>query len=91
MIIDSLRQTANEYNLRGPETSDTDQLPSRIIVDKLLPIGYRLDRNRLKATVAWLKDVKKELDMCSDEESAEELIRKRSEEFPKDWLDRVLP
>ena len=73
MIIDSLRQTANEYNLRGPETSDTDQLPSRIVVDKLLPSGYELDYNRLKATVAWLKDVKKELDMCSDEESTEEI------------------
>ena len=41
--------------------------------------------------VAWLKDVKRELDMCSDEESAEELIKKRSEEFPKSWLFRVLP
>ena len=91
MIINSLRQTANEYNLRGPETSDTDQLPSRIVVDKLLPSGYELDYDRVEEAVAWLKDVKKELDMCSDEESAEELIRKRSEEFPKDWLDRVLP
>ena len=45
----------------------------------------------MEEAVAWLKDVKKELDMCSDEESAEELIRKRSEEFTKDWLDRVLP
>ena len=91
MIIDSLRQTANEYNLRGPETSDTDQLPSRIVVDKLLPVGYELDYNRSEEAVAWLKDVKKELDMCSDEESTEELIKKRSEEFPKSWLFRVLP
>ena len=91
MIINSLRQTANEYNLRGPETSDTDQLPSRIVVDKLLPVGYELDYNRSEEAVAWLKDVKKELDMCSDEESTEELIKKRSEEFPKSWLFRVLP
>ena len=56
-----------------------------------LPSGYELDYDRVEEAVAWLKDVKKELDMCSDEESAEELIRKRSEEFPKDWLDRVLP
>ena len=91
MIINSLRQTANEYNLRGPETSDTDQLPSRIVVDKLLPVGYELDYNRSEEAVAWLKDVKKELDMCSDEESTEELIKRRSEEFPKSWLFRVLP
>ena len=45
----------------------------------------------MEEAVAWLKDVKKELDMCPDEKSAEELIRRRSEEFPKDWLDRVLP
>ena len=56
-----------------------------------LPSGYELEDDRVEEAVAWLKDVKKELDMCSDEESAEELIRKRSEEFPKDWLDRVLP
>ena len=70
---------------------DTGQLPSRIVVDKLLPSSYRLHYDRLKVVVAWLKDVKKELDMCPDEKSAEDLIKRRAEEFPKDWLDRVLP
>ena len=56
-----------------------------------LPSGYELEDDRVEEAVAWLKDVKRELDMCSDEESAEELIKKRSEEFPKSWLFRVLP
>ena len=71
-------------------TRDLDQLPSRIIVDKLLPSGYRLDCNRVRMAVAWLKDVKKELDMCSDEKAVEDLIRRRADEFPKEWLRRVL-
>ena len=45
----------------------------------------------MEEAVAWLKDVKKELDMCSDEESTEELIKSRSDEFPQSWLFRVLP
>ena len=56
-----------------------------------LPSGYELEDDRVEEAVAWLKDVKKELDMCSDEESTEELIKRRSEEFPKSWLYRVLP
>ena len=71
-------------------TRDLDQLPSRIIVDKLLPSGYHLDCNKEDMVVAWLKDVKKELDMCSDEKAVEDLIRRRADEFPKGWLRRIL-
>ena len=71
-------------------TRDLDQLPSRIIVDKLLPSGYELDYDRVEEAVAWLKDVKKELDMCSDEKAVEDLIRRRADEFPKGWLRRIL-
>ena len=35
-------------------------------------------------------NVKKEIDMCSDENDIEELIKRRASEFPEEYVDRVL-
>lgn len=40
----------------------------------------------MKVVVTWLKDVKKELDVCLDEKSTEDLVKRRADEFLKDWL-----
>ena len=69
---------------------DLDQLPSQVITDKLFPGGCELNDDHFEEVIEWLKNVKKEIDMCSDEEDIEELIKRRASELPKDYVDRVL-
>ena len=67
-----------------------DRLPSQVITDKLLPGGCKLNDDHSDEAIEWLKDVKKEIDMCSDENDIEELIKRRASEFPEEYVDRVL-
>ena len=80
-----------ELDVRGALIDeDLDQLPSQVNVDKLLPGGCELNDDHFEEAIEWLKNVKKEIDMCSDEEDIEELIKRRASELPKDYVDRVL-
>ena len=80
-----------ELDVRGALIDeDLDQLPSQVITDKLLPGGCELNDDHFEEAIEWLKNVKKEIDKCSDEEDIEELIKRRASELPKDYVDRVL-
>ena len=70
---------------------DLDQLPSQVITDKLFPGGCEINDDHFEEVIEWLKNVKKEIDMCSDEEDIEELIKRRASEFTQDYVVRVLP
>ena len=77
--------------MRGASLRENlDQLPSQVITDKLLPGGCELNVVHFDEAIEWLKNVKKEIDMCSDENDIEELIKRRASEFPEDYVDRVL-
>ena len=81
-----------ELDVRGALINkDLDQLPSQVITDKLLPGGCELNDDHFEEVIEWLKNVKKEIDKCSDEEDIEELIKRRASELPKDYVDQVLP
>ena len=81
-----------ELDVRGALIDeDLDLLPSQVNVDKLLPGGCELNDDHFEEVIEWLKNVKKEIDMCSDEKDIEELIKRRASELPKDYVDRVLP
>ena len=81
-----------ELDVRGALIDeDLDQLPSQVITDKLLPGGCELNDDHFEEAIEWLKNVKKEIDMCSDEEDIEELVKRRASELPKDYVDQVLP
>ncbi|PAV22779.1 Proteophosphoglycan ppg4 [Pyrrhoderma noxium] len=81
-----------ELDVRGALIDeDLDQLPSQVNVDKLLPGGCELNDDHFEEAIEWLKNVKKEIDMCSDEKDIEELIKRRASELPKDYVDQVLP
>ena len=81
-----------ELDVRGALIDeDLDQLPSQVNVDKLLPGGCELNDDHFEEVIEWLKNVKKEIDMCSNEEDIEELIKRRASELPKDYVDQVLP
>ena len=81
-----------ELDVRGALIDeDLDQLPSQVNVDKLLPGGCEINDDHFEEVIEWLKNVKKEIDKCSDEEDIEELIKRRASELPKDYVDRVLP
>ena len=81
-----------ELDVRGALIDeDLDQLPSQVNVDKLLPGGCELNDDHFEEVIEWLKNVKKEIDMCSDEKDIEELIKRRASELPKDYVDQVLP
>ena len=81
-----------ELDVRGALIDeDLDQLPSQVNVDKLLPGGCELNDDHFEEVIEWLKNVKKEIDKCSDEEDIEELIKRRASELPKDYVDQVLP
>ena len=81
-----------ELDVRGAFIDEgLDQLPSQVITDKLLPGGCELNDDHFEEAIEWLKNVKKEIDMCSDEEDIEELIKRRASELPKDYVDQVLP
>ena len=80
-----------ELDVRGALIDeDLDQLPSQVNVDKLLPGGCELNDDHFEEAIEWLKNVRKEIDMCSDEKDIEELIKRRASELPKDYVDRVL-
>ena len=80
-----------ELDVRGALINkDLDQLPSQVITDKLFPGGCEINDDHFEEVIEWLKNVKKEIDMCSDEEDIEELIKRRASELPKDYVDRVL-
>ena len=80
-----------KLNVRGVSLRENlDQLPSQVITDKPLPGGCQLNDDHVEEAIEWLKSVKKEIDMCSDEEDIEELIKRRASELPKDYVDRVL-
>ena len=80
-----------ELDVRGALIDeDLDQLPSQVNVDKLLPGGCELNYDHFEEAIEWLKNVKKEIDMCSDENDIEELIKRRASEFPEEYVDRVL-
>ena len=86
-VLCTIASIIKRLDIRGALVEkDLDQYPSQVIVDKLLPGGCYLRRGRFEAVTEWLKDVKKELDMCADEKEVEELIKKRAEEFPKDYV-----
>ena len=77
--------------MRGaPLRENLDQLPSQVITDKLLPGGCELNDARFDEDIEWLKNVKKEINMYSDENDIEELIKRRASEFPGEYVDRVL-
>ena len=77
--------------MRGaPLRENLDQLPFQVITDKLLPGGCELSDVHFDKAIEWLKNVKKEIDMCSDENDIEELIKRRASEFPEEYVDRVL-
>ena len=81
-----------ELDVRGAFIDkDLDQLPSQVITDKLFPGGCELNDDHFEEAIEWLKNVKKEIDKCSDEEDIEELIKRRASELPKDYVDQVLP
>ena len=82
-----------KLNVRGVSLRENlDQLPSQVITDKLLPGGCQLNDGHVEEVIEWLKNVKKEIDKCSDEEEdIEELIKRRASELPKDYVDQVLP
>ena len=81
-----------ELNVRGaPLRENLDQLPSQVITDKLFPGGCEINDDHFEEVIEWLKNVKKEIDKCSDEEDIEELIKRRASELPKDYVDQVLP
>ena len=81
-----------ELNVRGVSLRENlDQLPSQVITDKLFPGGCEINDDHFEEVIEWLKNVKKEIDMCSDEEDIEELIKRRASELPKDYVDQVLP
>ena len=81
-----------ELDVRGALIDeDLDQLTSQVNVDKLLPGGCELNDDHFEEAIEWLKNVKKEIDMCSDEKDIEELIKRRASELPKDYVDQVLP
>ena len=81
-----------ELDVRGALIDeDLDQLPSQVNVDKLFPGGCEINDDHFEEAIEWLKNVKKEIDVCSDEEDIEELIKRRASELPKDYVDRVLP
>ena len=81
-----------ELDVRGAFIDeDLDQLPSQVITDKLFPGGCEINDDHFEEAIEWLKNVKKEIDMCSDEEDIEELIKRRASELPKDYVDQVLP
>ena len=81
-----------ELDVRGALIDeDLDQLPSQVNVDKLLPGGCELNDDHFEEVIEWLKNVKKEIDKCSDEKDIEELIKRRASELPKDYVDQVLP
>ena len=69
---------------------DLDQLPSQVITDKLFPGGCEINDDHFEEVIEWLKSVKKEIDMCSDEEDIGELIKRRASEFTQDYVVRVL-
>lgn len=76
--------------VRGPIIDrGLDQYPSQVIVDKLLPGGCYLNNGRFEAVSVWLKGIKKELDGCTDEKEVQELVKKRAEEFPKDYTHKA--
>ena len=80
-----------ELNVRGaPLRENLDQLPSQVITDKLLPGGCELNGARFDEAIEWLKNVKKEINMYSNENDIEELIKRRASEFPEEYVDRVL-
>ena len=80
-----------ELDVRGALIDeDLDQLPSQVITDKLLPGGCELNVVHFDEAIEWLKNVKKEIDLCSDENDIEELIKRRASEFPEEYVDRVL-
>ena len=80
-----------ELDVRGAlSNKDLDQLPSQVITDKLFPGGCEINDDHFEEVIEWLKNVKKEIDKCSDEEDIEELIKRRASELPKDYVDRVL-
>ena len=80
-----------ELDVRGALIDeDLDQLPSQVITDKLLPGGCELNDHHFDEAIEWLMNVKKEIDMCSDENDIEELIKRRASEFPEEYVDRVL-
>ena len=81
-----------ELDVRGAFIDeDLDQLPSQVITDKLFPGGCEINDDHFEKVIEWLKNVKKEIDMCSDEEDIEELIKRCASELPKDYVDQVLP
>ena len=81
-----------ELNVRGASLRENlDQLPSQVITDKLFPGGCEINDDHFEEVIEWLKSVKKEIDMCSDEEDIGELIKRRASELPKDYVDQVLP
>ena len=81
-----------ELDVRGAFIDeDLDQLPSQVNVDKLLPGVCEINDDHFEEAIEWLKNVKKEIDMCSDEENIGELIKRRASEFPQDYVVRVLP
>ena len=81
-----------KLNVRGVSLRENlDQLPSQVITDKLFPGGCEINDDHFEEVIEWLKNVKKEIDMCSDEKDIEELIKRRASELPKDYVDQVLP
>ena len=81
-----------ELDVRGALINkDLDQLPSQVITDKLFPGGCEINDDHFEEVIEWLKNVKKEIDMFSDEKDIEELIKRRASELPKDYVDQVLP
>ena len=81
-----------KLNVRGVSLRENlDQLPSQVITDKPLPGGCQLNDDHVEEAIEWLKSVKKEIDMCSDEEDIGELIKQRASEFTQDYVVRVLP
>ena len=86
-VLCTIASIIKRLEIRGALVEkDLDQYPSQVIVDKLLPGGCYVRSGRFEAVTAWLKDIKKELDMCADEKEVEELIKKRAEELPKDYV-----
>ena len=80
-----------ELDVRGALINkDLDQLPSQVITDKLFTGGCEINDDHFEEAIEWLKNVKKEIDKCSDEEDIEELIKRRASELPKDYVDQVL-
>ena len=79
-----------ELDVRGAFIDeDLDQLPSQVITDKLFPGGCEINDDHFEEVIEWLKSVKKEIDMCSDEEDIGELIKRRASEFTQDYVVRV--